>query len=247
MTAVRNTLVPAFAAAAALHGAALFWLSLRQSAPPPPRPRPPTQVRLVARTPPPALRDPEPPRPPAPPGRTAATRPRRAAAAAPPERAPAAPPEPGPAPPPRRFAVSMGATVPGGGVQVPVTPGATAARGDPRAPASAPVGDVVARGPADATDVDLAPRLVREPSSLELRAFYPEAARRAGLEADVRLEIVVDATGAVAEASVVGRAGNGFDEAAERAARRLRFSPAERGGRPVAVRIPWTLKFRIGG
>lgn len=252
MTQVRNTALPAFLIAAALHAAALGWIARRPPAPPPPRSRPPTTVRLVARPPRPAPVA-APQAPPAPPAArpSKADPPPRVARAQPPPAAaptPAAPPAPGPPPAPRRFAVSMGATAPGG-VAVPVTTGPTAARGDPGAPASAPAGDntAFATAPADVTEVDRAPRLLRQPSDLELRGLYPEAARRERLEADVRLELLVTADGAVAEVRVVEPAGHGFDEVAVRAARQIAFRPAERGGRSVAVRIPWTLRFRIDG
>ena len=47
------------------------------------------------------------------------------------------------------------------------------------------------------------------------------------------------------EVRVLRASGNGFDEAAITAARGIRFQPAERGGKPVAVWIPWTMKFRL--
>jgi TonB family protein len=145
----------------------------------------------------------------------------------------------------------MDALVPGGapGVAVPVAPGPTAPRGDPGLPSSAPAGDntAYARGPADVTEVDRAPVLLRQPSSAETRALYPEAARRDGAEADVGLELLVSEAGEVAEVRVVRRAGQGFDEVAQQLGRRMRFQPAQRGGRPVAVWIPWTWKFRLDG
>jgi protein TonB len=145
----------------------------------------------------------------------------------------------------------MSATSPGGGVAVPVTSGPTAARGDPTLPAAAPVGDNTAFAerppPADVTEVERAPRLLRQPSALDLRALYPEAARRDGLEGDVRLELLVSERGEVTEVRVVEPAGHGFDEVAPVAARRIVFEPARRGGRAVAVRIQWTLKFRLDG
>ncbi len=250
MRRVRDSLVLAFATAAALHAAALGWLASRPDAPPPRALRGPTQVRLVARTPAPA--PPRPAEPPrrvsvVPPGQTA--RPPREVARA----APATPPPPAPAPPqqPRRFAVSMDAVVPGGsgGVEVPVAPAPSAPRGDPRLPQSAPVGDdsARARGPADVTEVERAPVLLRQPSSAETRALYPEAARRDEVEADVGLELLVSEAGEVAEVRVVRRAGQGFDEVAQQLGRRMRFQPAQRGGRPVAVWIPWTWKFRLDG
>jgi protein TonB len=131
-------------------------------------------------------------------------------------------------------------------VAVPTTEGPTAARGRADLPPSAAVGDNAGpTGPLDVVDVERAPRPLRQPSPADLRALYPEEARREGLEADVRLELLVDAEGRVADVKVVRPAGNGFDDAAARAARGLAFSPATRGGRPVPVWIPWTLKFRL--
>jgi len=258
---VRQRFLPSLLLAGALHGAGFGWLATREPPKLPTR-RPPTTVRLVTRepapqppAPPPAV---EPPRPKAPPPRVAAVRPTATEPLRPqppaPAPAPSAPPPPGPPPQPRRFAVSMNAVVQGGagGVAVPVTEGATAARGNPNAPASAPVGDNSAfarsgSGPApvDAVDVESPPRLRRQLSALELRRRYPEAARTARLEADVRLELVIDEDGRVTAARVLTPAGNGFDEAAVDAIRQYLFAPATRAGRPLAVRYPWTFKFRL--
>ncbi len=57
------------------------------------------------------------------------------------------------------------------------------------------------------------------------------SARASGVEADVALLIVVDASGAVASASVARPAGYGFDDAALHAIRAFRFSPAQQAGR----------------
>jgi TonB family protein len=111
------------------------------------------------------------------------------------------------------------------------------------------VGDNTAysRAPADVTEVERAPVLLRQPSTAETRALYPEAARRDGVEADVGLELLVAEGGEVAEVRVVRGAGQGFDEVARELGRRMRFRPAQRGGRAVAVWIPWTWKFRLDG
>ncbi|HEX9051078.1 MAG TPA: energy transducer TonB, partial [Anaeromyxobacter sp.] len=149
------------------------------------------------------------------------------------------------------FAVSMDAVVPGGagGVAVPTTQGRTAARGDPRLPSSAPAGDNTAfsTAPADVTEVERAPVLLHQPSAAETRALYPEDPRREGIEADVGLELLVSDGGEVTRVRVVRGAGRGFDEVAQQLGRRMRFEPARRGGRPVAVWIPWTWKFRLDG
>ncbi len=130
---------------------------------------------------------------------------------------------------------------------MPTTSGATAARGDPNAPAAAPAGDNTpfAGRAADVTDLEQAPRLLRQPSKLDLRALYPEAARREGVEANVKVVLLVDESGAVREARVVEGGGAGFDAAVQQLARMLSFTPGTRAGSPVAVRYAWTFKFRL--
>jgi protein TonB len=74
---------------------------------------------------------------------------------------------------------------------------------------------------------------------------YPPKARSEEVESDVPLEIVVDTQGHVVEARVLNRAGFGFDEAALTAIRSYRFSPAQREGRAVRVRMRWSVQFRL--
>ncbi len=158
---------------------------------------------------------------------------------------------------PRRFTVAMEATVPGGGVAVPASPGGGWAFG---APDGDPQGEKVLAGPEpapafekkpgppairEAAGVTRLPKLVSQPSSLDMRAAYPEAARREGREANVYLKILVTADGKVARVRVLRGSGEGFDRAAEMLVRRFRFRPAEAEGRPVSVWIPWTYKFRL--
>jgi TonB family protein len=76
-------------------------------------------------------------------------------------------------------------------------------------------------------------------------AAYPIDARADDVEGDVGLEIVVDPQGQVVDARVMKRAGHGFDESALSAIRRYRFSAAQREGRSVRVRMPWTVQFRL--
>jgi TonB family protein len=90
------------------------------------------------------------------------------------------------------------------------------------------------------TAVDTRARLVRG-----MAPSYPSAARADGVEATVRLELIVSASGAVEEARVVQSAGHDLDEAAVTAARKFRFSPALRHGHPVRVRMSWTVEFRL--
>ena len=74
---------------------------------------------------------------------------------------------------------------------------------------------------------------------------YPTAARAAAVEAELPLEIVVDAWGSVVDARLLRHAGYGLDEAALRAVRSYRFSPAQRAGRGVSVRMRWIVDFRL--
>ncbi|NMB75212.1 MAG: energy transducer TonB [Myxococcales bacterium] len=186
--------------------------------------------------------------------------------APPPEVSPApvasdAPPEP--PRPVRKFTVALDATVASGGVAVPVSSGGSgfafgAPDGDPNAEPRLPArttSDDERRGvnaavPARAFDVaelTRAPRPLSQPPPERLRALYPEAARKANLEGNVSLRLLISAQGQVVEARLARGAGNGFDEVALRLAREIRFAPGERGGRPVEVWIPWTFRFRLDG
>jgi protein TonB len=80
---------------------------------------------------------------------------------------------------------------------------------------------------------------------LGLAPSYPDAARAAGIEGDVRLELVVGVSGAVESARVVRGIGHGLDEAALRAVRQFRFAPASKAGHAVRVRMGWSVQFRL--
>jgi periplasmic protein TonB len=74
---------------------------------------------------------------------------------------------------------------------------------------------------------------------------YTPAATAAGVEADVPLEIVIDAAGSVLSASSLGQVGYGLDEAALIAVRSYRFRPALRAGKMVAIRMRWLMRFQL--
>ncbi|WP_437796546.1 TonB-dependent siderophore myxochelin receptor MxcH [Sorangium sp. So ce693] len=87
---------------------------------------------------------------------------------------------------------------------------------------------------------------IEPPRLLELvEAEYPREARAARREGKVVLKLLIDATGRVTEAEVTGPIGDGFDDAARAAALRSRFTPARRGGTPIAVRILYSYEFRL--
>ena len=205
--------------------------------------RPATRVTLVDSRPP--APEPPPPPPPEPPRKMEVAK--RSVSKTPPAPSPLleAPRSATPPPPaaPRRFAVSLEATIPGGGIAVPTAPpgSAPALRATPGGTSDR------ADAPAFSTEPDSSPSLIAQPGADEMRALYPDAARRSGLEGDVRLELEVSATGEVTGSRVVRSAGNGFDEVAQRLVRRFRFRPAIRGGRAVPATVAWTYKFRLEG
>ena len=84
------------------------------------------------------------------------------------------------------------------------------------------------------------PRLLRE-----VKADYTEDARRANLEGDVLLEIVVRRDGTVSDPKVVKSLGRGLDQRAVQAVRQWRFDPARRFGTPVDVIVEVSVEFRL--
>ena len=78
-----------------------------------------------------------------------------------------------------------------------------------------------------------------------VHAEYPSAARDAGREASVDLEIVVGEDGLVRDVRVVTPVGDGFDEAAIAAVQQFVFTPATKDGKPVAARIQYRYRFEL--
>ena len=109
-----------------------------------------------------------------------------------------------------------------------------------RAPAPEEVNPYAAEKYALAATLTELPRLTAQP---DLRRFYPPEARRKQREGSVVLRLWLDATGAVERAEIISNPGDGLGEAALRAARELRFSPAKLRGEPVATSVPFTLHF----
>jgi TonB family protein len=79
----------------------------------------------------------------------------------------------------------------------------------------------------------------------EVKADYTEDARRAGVEGDVVLEIVVRSDGSVGEVTIKKGLGQGLNERAVQAVRQWRFSPAHRKGAPVDVVVEVSVEFKL--
>ena len=86
----------------------------------------------------------------------------------------------------------------------------------------------------------LPPRLLRE-----VKANYTEEARRANLEGEVVLEIVVRRDGSVSDVKVVHGLQSGLNERAIAAVRQWRFAPATRLGQAVDVIVEVAVEFKL--
>ena len=200
------------------------------------------EAKKPAKKPPPGKIDP-PPRKPEPPARE-----RRAAQA----KAPAeAPPPPVDAPPPAAavsdlpdFGLSLSGGVDGTGIALPV---GGSARGGPRSPSAAktaPKRLQAVAGPASALDPCEDPPAKPKPRSVPQPAGT-EAARAAGVEGKVRVQLTVDETGRVVDVKLLQGLGYGLDEAALAAARQAEFEPAVRCGKPTRATFNISMRFTL--
>jgi TonB family protein len=110
------------------------------------------------------------------------------------------------------------------------------------APAPAPVvaevreGDVV-----DVSDLDTPPRALRVPS-----VSYPAPAVRMRIETSVIVTVLVSETGSVLDVRILrGDPRFGFNDAAMRAVRNMRFSSPMKNGKRVKTWFPQTINFKL--
>ena len=84
------------------------------------------------------------------------------------------------------------------------------------------------------------PRLLRE-----VKADYSEDARRANVEGEVILEIVVRRDGSVSDVRLLNGLTGGLNERAIAAVRQWRFAPATRLGQAVDVVVEVAVEFKL--
>ena len=91
------------------------------------------------------------------------------------------------------------------------------------------------------------PRLLNRDEVLAgLKRLYPESERQAGREGVVIIMIHLGADGLVSSSDIARPASPAFDEAAKKVGALMRFSPAiGLGGRPVPVRMPQEVRFKL--
>ncbi|MBY0492859.1 MAG: TonB family protein [Cyanobacteria bacterium] len=84
------------------------------------------------------------------------------------------------------------------------------------------------------------PRLLRE-----VKANYTDEARRANIEGEVQLEIVVRRDGTVGEVKIIRGLGGGLNDRAVQAVRQWRFAAGRMKGVPVDVVVEVGVEFRL--
>ena len=84
------------------------------------------------------------------------------------------------------------------------------------------------------------PRLLKE-----VRAEYSDSARRANLEGEVELEIVIRRDGTVGDVKILKGLGLGLNNQAVQAVRQWRFAPARLKGTPVDVIVEVSVEFKL--
>jgi protein TonB len=113
---------------------------------------------------------------------------------------------------------------------------------EPGVPGGAGTGEPADAAPARPQGVSRGPLLLEPPP---LGDFYPRMAQRQRITGVTWLRLRVDAEGRVTEATVLqSTPGDVFDSAARRVARRMRYQPALRNGRPVPARVRIKLVWR---
>lgn len=176
----------------------------------------------------------------------------------------AEPPPPGAPPPPSDAPVTPNA---GGGPVVKLDGIAPAARGVPVA-SGRPTGERLGRGgrgggtgdgtgagsgSGAAPPVPTSIASIKTPAEakdgfdyFDARKAYPAEARRLGIEGKIRVRLLVDASGKVSQARLLGALGHGLDELALARARAIQFHPArDSDDRPVASVVIWTFTFTL--
>ncbi len=192
---------------------------------PPPLPEPPKPVPAPVKPPPIKVASSEKPPPPS---------------DAPPPPNDAPPPETPSKPVPLVVGISMSSTTSAGSFAAPV--GNTVyGKTEKQAQDPSQVKAYQAPNYRPVAQVDLPPEC---PTDIE-RPPYPDEARRAGIEGQVLLNVVVDDAGQVLDVKVIRGIGYGLDETARTALKRIRCKPAKKDGTAVATTIPWTFTFTL--
>ncbi|MET0344213.1 MAG: TonB family protein [Polyangiales bacterium] len=184
----------------------------------------------------PKVEEPPPPPPPPPPVEAA---PKRAAPKAK-KAAPAQAAEAAPAAAAPSFGIAMTGGTGAGGIAVPQGDSLGGDKAAPKRVAEAKTLTEPKPKPGACAEPASKPKPLSMP-----RPDYTEAARAAAIEGKVRVELTVDASGAVKGAKVLESLGHGLDEAAIRAVQSATFEPAAQCGKPVSATFVVAIRFSL--
>jgi len=92
----------------------------------------------------------------------------------------------------------------------------------------------------EGTAFDVRPTPVKTPPP-----EYPTVLKRDGISGLVALKVEIDENGAVTNCAVSKSSNSGFDEAAVKAVKMWKFTPAKKDGAPVKVSLVIPIKFAI--
>jgi len=146
----------------------------------------------------------------------------------------AAPPPAAAPPPPPTFGFVVGSASAGpGGVAVAMAAPAPVRSAD-RDLSAAPA----ARSAACPEDTKAKPLSMSHPT-------YTDEAREAAIEGKVRVQLTIDATGAVVDAQIVEGLGHGLDEAAIASLRASTYAPSTSCGKPTTSTITVGVRFAL--
>jgi protein TonB len=97
--------------------------------------------------------------------------------------------------------------------------------------------------PTDLSQVDDAVPVLLQ----SIRPRYPEVAKKAAVEANVLLELIIDEKGKVIFAHIIycSQPGYGFEQSAMQAAKKLNFKPFTKDGKVTKVKITYPINYKL--
>jgi protein TonB len=135
-----------------------------------------------------------------------------------------------------------------GGIAVPV-PGMAAAAGPGTGAGSAPTEKRV-RGPApkptDAAEACVGEETKPKPTDKTTPQYVGSAAQSAGVEGVLTVEWTIDASGEVVDVKITSGSNPKLDELVLPAAKRWKFNPATKCGKPVPGKYVTRMRFSLG-
>ena len=94
-------------------------------------------------------------------------------------------------------------------------------------------------------EADEMPSIIGGMSALFKKLSYPESAKKKNIEGKVLIKIFIDENGNIDATNIIKGIGFGCDEAAEKAARSCKFTPAKKDGKNVKAQVVLPVQFKL--